>query len=140
MNDMNKDDFKYVIADFSSTQIGARYSYEELLMQERVPFKFQSILRIYILREMKTLDPSLEFPEKVVLQDHLLQIKPDNLVYETYKRLKLKVRFAAPHKDAYKLYNYKFDKFIDYVEEHGADDITIQEINISNLALMSFSI
>ena len=140
MNVMNKDDFKYVIADFSSTQIGARYSYEELLMHERVPFKFQSILRIYILREMKTLDPSLEFPEKVVLQDHLLQIKPDNLVYETYKRLKLKVRFAAPYKDAYKLYNYKFDKFIDYVEEHGADNITIQEINISNLALMSFSI
>ena len=40
---------------------------------------------------MKTLDPSLEFPEKVVLQDHLLQIKPDNLVYETYKRLKMKL-------------------------------------------------
>lgn len=137
---MNKDDFKYVIADFSSTQIGARFSYEELLMHERVPFKFQSIITIYILREMKALDPSNDKPEQTVLADHLLSIKPGNLIYETYKKLKLKVRFAAPHKDGFKLLNYKFDKFAEYIEDHGYENVVIQEINISNLALMSFSI
>ena len=140
LTQLNDNDFKYVIGDYSSTQIGARYTYEDILMHERVPFKFQSIVTIYILREMKVLDPSCDTPEKTMISDHLLAIEPGNLIYDTYKRLKLKVRFTAPYKDRYKVYNYKFDKFKDYVDVHGADGIMIQEINISNLALMSFAV
>ena len=46
---MADNDFKYVLRDFSSTQIGSRFTYEEMLMCDRVPFKLQSIIKLYIL-------------------------------------------------------------------------------------------
>lgn len=137
-NIYNENDFKYVIQDISSTQIGARFTYEDILMNERVPYKFQSIINIYILREMKH---SIEFPEKVEIGKHLLEIEAGNLIYDTYKRLKLKVGFCVPdNKGAYKNKKLSFADFIIFIEKNGKENIYIQEITISNLALMTFTV
>lgn len=136
---MNENDFKYVIQDISSTQIGSRFTYEDILMNERVPLKFQSIINIYILREMKN-DSSFEDPLKVSVGEHMLMLKPGNLIYDTYKRLKLKVRFCYPNKDAYKVKQLKFDEFIDFLDNYNKESIVIQDITISNLSLMTFTV
>ena len=45
------EDFKYVLQDTGNIYLGARFSYEELLKQEMVPFKLKAILTHYILKE-----------------------------------------------------------------------------------------
>ena len=137
---MNKDDFKFVIADVSSTGIGPRFTYAELLMHERVPFKFQSIIKIYILREMKILNPDIEEPENIEIGKHLLSLDNDNLIYDVYKRLKLRVRFCFPKKSGYGMKTLKIGDFISYVKKNGSDNIVLQEIILSNLGLMAFSV
>lgn len=134
----NDNDFKYVIQDISSTQIGSRYTYEEILMNDRVPYKFQSILNIYILREMKN---EMEFPEKMEIGQHVLNLKPGSLIYDTYRRLKLKIRFCVPNgKGEFKVKQLSFQDFIIFTDKNGTDDVYIQDITISNLALMTFTV
>lgn len=142
---MNENDFKYVIQDISSTQIGARFTYEEMLMSERIPLKFQSIINIYILREMKYKNPTDEYPEKTEIGKHILSLKAGNIIYDTYKRLKLKIRFCVPDKKgAFKVKQLGFDSFIDFVAEYEKENdlttIVLQDITISNLSLMTFSV
>lgn len=138
---MNDNDFKYVIADMSSTSIGSRFTYEEILMHDRVPLKFQNILTIYILREMKVLNPLDETPEKMTIGRHIYELQSGNLVYDVYKRLKLKVKFTHPNgKGGYKTKCLKFDEFKAFIAKNGIDGVFIQELVISNLALMAFSV
>lgn len=143
----NENDFKYVIQDISSTQIGSRFTYEDILMNERVPYKFQSIINIYILREMKHENPENEFPEKTEIGRHVLSIKPGSLIYNTYKRLKLKVRFCFPNnKGEFTVKQLSFEQFYDFIESNSKDNslykesIYIQDVTISNLALMTFTV
>ena len=49
-------DFKYILQDLSKTMIGARFTYSELMEQERVPFKFQTIIDRLILKNGFTAD------------------------------------------------------------------------------------
>ena len=44
-------DFKYVLQDFGNIYIGARYSYEEMLKSEEIPYKWKAIIRHYLLKE-----------------------------------------------------------------------------------------
>lgn len=138
---MNDNDFKYVIADISSTSIGSRFTYEEILMNDRIPLKFQNIVTIYILREMKVIDKDNANPEKTMIGNHIYELANDNLIYNVYKRLKLKVKFTFPNgKGGFKSKNLKIDDFKKFVEKNGSDGLFIQEVNFSNLALMSFSV
>lgn len=138
---MNDNDFKYVIQDISSTQIGSRFTYEDILMNERVPYKFQSIVNIYILREMKHSNPENEYPEKTEIGKHVLEIGPGNLIYDTYRRLKLKIRFCVPNnKGEYSVKQLAFSDFIAFIEKNGKDEIVVQDVTISNLALMTFTV
>ena len=44
------EDFKYVLQDVGNLYLGAGFSYEELLLNEAVPFKLKAILRcIFII-------------------------------------------------------------------------------------------
>ena len=130
-NTIGKDDFKYVIGDYSTTHIGSRFSYEEMLMHERVPFKFQSIVEMYVIRKGE-IDPS------TVLADHLLTLK-DDIVGKAYTKLKMKITFCEPKKrGGYKVRSMYFPAFMKYRETNWTDNHMIQEITISNLALMSF--
>ena len=55
MNGKIGEDYKYVIQDTSRVLLGAKYSYAELLEDASCPFKFQSIVEHYILKDA---DPS----------------------------------------------------------------------------------
>lgn len=127
---MKDQDFKYVIQDTSSTQLGSRYTYEEMLMSDRVPFKFQSIIQLYIL---KSADPSMEIGR------HILSLQDTDYNYNVYRQLKVKVRFCEPKKNGgYKVKQMRFDEFKKYQDSKWTDEHVIQDITLSNLALMGF--
>lgn len=127
---MGNQDFKYVIQDTSFTQLGSRYTYEEMLMSDRVPFKFQSIIQLYIL---KSADPTFEIGQ------HILALTEDDFTYNVYRNLKIKVSFCEPKKlGGYKVKKLKFDEFKKYQKQNWSDQHVIQDVTISNLALMAF--
>lgn len=126
------EDFKYVIQDFSSVQIGAKYLYGEMLQNERIPFKWKTIVQLYIMKEAGA---DTEFAE------HLLNVKPEDFSYNIFSHLKIKIRFCEPKEGGgFKNIQKKFDDFKKYQNEKWTDNHIIMDVTISNLALMGFSL
>ena len=69
-------DFKYVLQDFGNIYIGARYSYEEMLKSEEIPYKWKAIIRHYLLKETS--------PE-TTMENHIFFMKEDDFSYETFQ-------------------------------------------------------
>ncbi len=129
---MNENDFKYVLQDFSSITLGARYSYQEIMESQRVPFKLQSIVERYILPHVA--DPSIEIGK------HVLSLTKENPCYRIYDDIKLKVKYFEPRKKGG--FQEKKAKLEQFIEIAGAweEGCMIQEITFSNLAVMAFHI
>ena len=51
---MENQDFKYVMQDVSKVYIGAKFTYQEMLDRDDIPFKFKAILSHYMLKEVST--------------------------------------------------------------------------------------
>jgi len=136
-NIVNEDDFKYYMQDIERYYFGARYSYNELLNNEMVPFKFKTIISKYIKDEVD-LDTSLE--------SHLYYIEKDSFDYKLYRQLRLRIRtsqYKDPlnHEKGFKEKVYTIEQLVkmnkDEKEEKG---IIIRELIISKLALFGFSV
>ena len=69
-------DFKYVMHDLTNIYIGAKFTYEEMMNSDEVPFKFKVILSHYILREVDG---------NTTLENHLFFLKPTDESYMIYK-------------------------------------------------------
>lgn len=136
-NIVNEDDFKYYMQDIERYYFGARYSYNELLNNEMVPFKFKTIISKYIKDEVD-LDTSLE--------SHLYYIEKDSFDYKLYRQLRLRIRtsqYKDPlnHEKGFKEKVYTIEQLVkmnkNEKEEKG---IIIRELIISKLALFGFSV
>lgn len=129
---MNENDFKYVLHDFSSIALGARYSYTEIMENERVPFKLQSIMERYILPH--TADPSQE------IGSHILTITKENPCFRIYQNLKLKIKYYEPRKNKSGGYVEKKAGIEDFLSVSAEWDerYMMQEVIFSNLAVMAF--
>lgn len=135
------EDFKYVMQDTGSLYLGARYSYQELLDNETVPFKFKAILSHYIFKEAS--------PE-TTLESQFYYMEPEGFLYETFKQLKVKVK-AQIQEEKRGIFNkpgveYR-EKILSLKElceinlaRKKASGMIIQEIIISKLGLMTFSV
>lgn len=129
---MNENDFKYVLQDFSSITLGARYSYQEIMESRRVPFKLQSIVERYILPHIT--DASIEIGR------HVLSLTKEDPCYRIYENLKLKVKYFEPReKGGFQEKKAKLEGFLE-VAGVWKEDYMIQEITFSNLAVMAFHI
>ncbi|MBQ7447651.1 MAG: hypothetical protein IJV59_06825, partial [Eubacterium sp.] len=71
-------DFKYVPQYLSKTILGARFTYQELLEQERVPFKFQTIIDRLILPCMQ---------EDMEIGKHMLLLTASDKNFRIYDSL-----------------------------------------------------
>lgn len=131
---MNENDFKYVLHDFSSIALGARYSYAEIMESERVPFKLQSIIERYILPHVT--DPSQE------IGNHILTITKENPCFRIYQNLKLKIKYFEPRKNNNEGYMEKKAGIEDFLSVTAEWDerYMMQEVIFSNLAVMAFHI
>jgi len=122
-------DFKYVLQDLTKTMIGARFTYRELMGEERVPFKFQTIIDRLILTYA---DPDMTIGE------HLLQITPQDKNYRIYENLKVKLHYyVSKETGGYVSKSTGLREFVT-ISENERKDIVMHEVILSNLALMSF--
>ena len=134
-NIVNEDDFKYMMQDVSRYYLGARLSYAEILKDEMAPFKFKTILEIYILKELD---------EKTTLESHLYHIEEDSFEARVYKQLKARIRVSQLKKgstDRYAEKLYTINELAGMsVEEKEKAGIIVRELVISKLALFAFSV
>ena len=134
-------DFKYYMQDIGSLYFGARYSYEELMAHEMVSFKFKSIIEHYIAKDTQ-LDTTLE--------SQFYYMTDDLFSYRTYTQLKAKVKISllvekkpllGTKKTVYQTQVLSLDEFVRMnLAQKKKYGVIIQEIIISKLALMAFSV
>ena len=134
-------DYKYVMQDTGSIYLGAKYTYTELMENEDVPFKLKTVLLRYIAVD---LDP------ETTLESHFYHMEPKGFVYEACKQLKIKVKYSVPEEKSsllgkrrilYETQTVKLEKFVAMCPaQKERQGVLIQEIGLSKLALMSFSV
>ena len=139
--DIQNDDFKYFMQDTSSIYVGAKFNYTEILEQESVAFKYKSIVEHYILKDT---DP------ETTLESQFYHMTPDQFSYKTYQQLKARVkvcmlvqkkRLFGGTKIAYETKVLKLDELVRMnLARKKQCGMVIQELVLSKLALMAFSV
>lgn len=139
--ELQNNDFKYVMMDMSNIYLGARFSYEELLNQELTPFKLKAVIRQYILKET-TGDTTLE--------SQFYYLDRDMFLYEIFSQLKVKVKIniQVEKKSLRGETVYRYEERILKLKElteinlakKKAMGVMICEIIVSKLGLMTFSL
>lgn len=135
------EDFKYILQDTGNIYLGARFSYEELLEQEAVPFKLKAILTHYILKEAA--------PD-TTLESQFYYLTGDTFLYETFKQLKIRIKIQkqVEKKTLSGRKKVKYQEEILSLKEltemnlakKKACGMLIREIIISKLGMMTFSV
>lgn len=137
----NYEDFKYVMQDNGNIYLGAKYSFQELLEEEMVPFKLKAIISQYILKEAD---------RDTTLESQFYYLEPEGFLYETFRQLKVKVKVQR-QKERRTLFG---KKKLEYKEEllslkelaetnlarKKGSGMLIREIVISKLAMMTFTV
>lgn len=134
---VNENDFKYYMQDIERYYFGARYSYNEILNNEMVPFKYKTIISKYI-RDDVDLDTTLE--------SHLYHINRDGFDYKVYKQLRSRVRVSM-YKNPQKTEKGFTEKLytIEELAKIAPDEkeklgIIVRELVLSKLAMFAFSV
>ncbi|MGN0131399.1 MAG: hypothetical protein ACI4AA_03040 [Lachnospiraceae bacterium] len=86
MMELNENDYKYVIQDFSNIYIGARFSYAELAESDDTPSRFKDAVYRVFYKEVN--------PEMTV-SDHLLCLKEDSMCYLAFSQLRIMIKVSS---------------------------------------------
>ncbi len=134
-------DFKYFMQDTGSLYLGAKYTYQEILEDEMVTFKFKSIVEHYI---MKDTDP------ETTLESQLYYMTPEQFSYKTYTQLKARVKVSLLVEKRgllgrggvkYENKVMKLDEFTGMnLAQKKKSGVVVQELILSKLSLMAFSV
>ncbi len=124
----NDNDYKYVIQEVSRTMIGARYSFAELMEDDRVPFKLQTIIDRMILEYADA---------ESTIGDELKRTGREDKNYRIYENLKLKVSCYERSGAGYKDKTYRIDELAQ-MDAGKKEELIVHEVSVSNLALMAF--
>ena len=132
--------YKYVMADTSYLYLGAKYSYQEIIENEEVPFKVKAIMERYILTSGMDKDTTLE--------SHFYYLSPSSFEYQTYLQVKARVKVNRL-KEKRGLFGKKKKVYVTEMmpvkelakmdaKQKEKEGIFIQEVAFSKFALMSF--
>lgn len=136
------EDYKFVLQDTLNNVVsfGAKFTYEELLEREDVPFKFKAVCKKYLFEDID---------HETSLESLIYHLEPNGFGYECLKQLKCRVKYAKPvtRKSLFGKTKTEFKQFSDKIEDFSSmsvaqkeeAQIIIQEISISKLALSIFS-
>lgn len=135
-------DFRYVMQDMTNVYIGAKYTYDEIMNVDEVPFKLKVILSHYMLKEVAG---------NTTLENHIFYMKPDDMSYMVYKRMKARFKLNVFKEDGHGKgkpgYIQKEYKIQDIVEGPEAamlhekmNQIFVEEMHITKLGLLSVSV
>lgn len=136
---MGDADYKYMLDSLSVLQIGARYTYRELLDDTEVSYKFRCIIKQHILQEVA---------DDTTLESHLYYLAPGDESCRIYRQLKAKIRVYVRKEKT----NRKGDTEILFEERTLTPEelasirpqqkelmgMIIAELQISKVGLMSF--
>lgn len=133
------EDYKYHIQDTGNLYVGSKYTLEEIIDEEMIPFKFRLIVERYVLPEADLQD---------TLETHLYYLESKSFLVKIYKQLKAKVKIniieekPSFFKGNRKQYTTKMVTVEELsamsVAEKEAKGVVIQELRMSKLALMTF--
>ena len=134
-------DYKYFMQDTGSLYFGARYSYQEIMQDVNANFKFKSIIEHYIAKDTDL---------STTLESHLYYLTPEQFSYRTYEQLKARVKVSVLEERKTLFGKTKTGyrtKVVHLYELAGWNlarkkkmGLVIQELMISKLALMTFSV
>ena len=133
------EDYKYVMQDTYQMYLGTKYSIQEVIVNEEVPFKFWLIVERYVYQDM---DP------ETTLESQLYYLTSKDLAFRIYRQIKMKVKvnvieekksLTGKRKKVYTTQILSIDQLVKLTpaekEEKG---MVIQELMCSKLALMTF--
>lgn len=133
------EDNKYSIQDTGSLYVGTKYTLEELIEEEEIPFKFRLVVERYILPEADLQD---------TLESHLYYLDSKSFLVKIYGQLKAKVKiniieekktFGGGSKKQYVTKLMTVEELSRMpVTEKEAKGVVVQELKMSKLALMAF--
>lgn len=133
---MADNDFKYVMQDFSNVYIGARWTYREMTENEMMPFKWKAIVTHYLLKDVDA---------DTTLENHIFFMTEQDFSYQTLKELKAKFKMSVwvdgKKGGHYESREYKIEEIVKSRELHERmDTIVVEELHLSKLSLMMFSV
>ena len=111
-----------------------------MLKREEIPYKWKAIIRHYLLKETS--------PE-TTMENHIFFMKEDDFAYETFQELKASFKMSVwteadgkKHKHGhYESREYKISEIVQSEELHRKmDTIIVEELHLTKLALMMFSV
>lgn len=134
-------DYKYFMQDTGSIYLGAKLSYAEILQDEMVNFKYKSIVEHYILKDTD---------QETTLESQLYYMTGEEFSYRTYLQLKAKVKISI-QEERKSLFGKKRKGYVTKVmplsefadmnlARKKAGGVVVQELALSKLALMTFSV
>lgn len=139
MNKSVYEDYKYCMQDVSRLYIGSKYTFDELLENEEVPFKFRLVVERYILPEADLAD---------TLETHLYYLTKESFQVKIFQQLKTQVKvnliqekksLGGNPKKEYTTKLLPVEQLVKLsVQDKEQVGLVIQELVVSKLALMGF--
>ena len=139
MNKTTYEDYKYCMQDVGNVYIGTKYTLQEILDDQNIPFKFQLVVERYILPEADLED---------TLETQLYYLPQKSFVVKIYEQLKgrVKINILEDKKTLTgKVKREYVTKIIPIrqlasmsVEDKEKAGVVVQELAVSKLALMGF--
>lgn len=130
-------DFQYVMQDVSRVYIGAKYTYQELMGLDEVPFKLKAILSHYILKEVAG---------DTTLENHIFYMKDTDLSYMVYHQMKASFKLDFPVLSKKETWQYKsayhtIEEIVHNEEwQKNKDQIVVEEMMLSKMQIMLMSL
>ncbi len=133
------EEYKYSMQDAGNLYVGTKYTFEELINQEDIPFKFRLVVERYILPEADLED---------TLETHLYYLDAKSFLVKIYGQIKAKVKISIIEEKK-SLLGGKKKQYVTKmlaveqlagmsVAEKEARGVVVQELKMSKLALMAF--
>ncbi len=124
------ENYKYVMQDVAQLYVGAKYSFQEIVESEDIPFKFRLVVERYIYSELE---------KDITLESYFYYLDDNNMAFRIFKQLKTKVKVNVLKNNKYITQVIPIDKFAKLSpQEKEAQGVVIQEIIVNKLSLMSF--
>lgn len=131
------EDYKYGMQDTGRIYVGCKYSFEEFLEEEDVPFKLRLIVEKYVMDKVSPED---------TLETHLYYLDQGSFLVRLYRQMKTRIRvnvieekkrLLGGSRKEYVTRQLDIDQLVRITPaQKEAEGMVIQEFSVSKLALL----
>ena len=138
-NDSTNQDFKYVLHDLTNIYVGAKYTYNELVDLNDLPFRLRMAISNYLIHD---LDGSM------TLGEHVMKMKKGDNAYRVYRQIRAKFKLNiydenlnGKGKPGYRQKEYKISDIVEGPESEELhahpERIFVEEMHVTALGLLA---